>query len=257
MVLLNDTWIVLGETMTSFLRLFLILICAFTTNLQADVITNNTWTLNTGTPTGASGTITDSSLPGFSADFTIIRSNVVSFGGPVWTGGNQLNLLNGSAGTNPGAGDSVQLELSFSNIVGGTIAGVVSEYGTTTNNDVDATWTYTWTTGGSATLLDPVAALYPSGQMAEADNSTFTTGGLVTNATSELNATEHTWCVTIPTNSVILNWASPTHAFAEAMAFRVQVAAPAPVPTLSSWGIMLAILILGILGIRFTRQNVL
>ncbi len=235
--------------MSLFLRLFLIFICAFGTNLQADVTTNNIWTITSSDDTGASGTITDSSFPGFSADFTIVRSNVVSFAEATWTGGNEINIFNRRDRLDLGTGNAVQLEISFSNVVGGTIAGVVSEYGTATNNVFDATWTYTWTNNGSASLLDP------DNQMVEADNSTFTTSGLVTNATSELNAASHTWCVTIPTSSVILNWASTTLAFSEAMAFRVQVAAllpPTPVPTLSTWGLM--ILMLGIAGIRFSGQ---
>lgn len=234
--------------MTSLFRIFLVISCILALPLHADVPTNNTWTITSSDDNGATGTVTDSSLPGFSADFTITRTigGPDSFGAATWTGGNEINLFNDRSGPNPGTGDSVQLNITFSNVTGGSIANIISEYGTTTNNDVDATWTYTWA-GADATLLDP------DGQMAEADNSTFESGGLVTSATSELAAASHTWCVTIPASSVALDWASPTHAFAEAMAFRIQLTPPT-IPTLSTWGILALVMLFGLFGLYSSGQ---
>ena len=213
----------------------------FTAFSQANVITNNTWTINSSDATSASGTITDSSVPGFSADFIISRRNVIGLGAQSWSGGPEVSLLNANIpGPTP---DSIELEVSFSNVSGGTITGIVSEFGPLASQAFNSRWTYQWAGGGTATLFDP------DNQMADADNSTILTGGFfTTNNGPQITGGAHTWSVLIPTDSLILNWASPSNAFAEGMAFRAQVqslptAVPAtPLSIVITLGLLLCLL---------------
>lgn len=232
----------------------LLILCAafLSAPTWANVPTSNTWTITASDDNGAVGTVTDASVPSFSADFSIVRRNVVSFAGATWTGGAEINVLNAAAGVDPGTGDSIEYDVTFSNVQGGSIVNIVSEYGTTTNNDLDATWTYTFPGGGLAELIDP------DNQMVEPNGTLFPSGGFVTNATSELGAAAHTWCVVVPANNATLSWASPTHAFAEAMAFRIEVAqqqlVTVPVPTLSTWSSLALALGLGLMGFVGIRR---
>jgi len=204
----------------------------------------NTWSVTSSNDAGASGTVTDDSIPGFSADFSITRFNVVGFAGAIWDDGANLNVFNTSAG----GASSVDLSLSFSNVTGGSISSIISEYGNTTNNNLNSTWTHVFSGSGSAVLTDP------DNQMHQANGFTYLSGGFVSNATSELIGPLHTWFVTIPNDSVTLQWASGTFAVNEDMAFRFTVAPP--VPSLGPIGILILASLLGLASLFRTNLGV-